>query len=168
MHEVDVFGERLAQGLGHRLDPPVGDQPPPDLGLDLLLQLLDARLELVALEALLEGGHVAADFLASGIHELLEHAVEIEVPQRAVEVVRAADWAARLHAGVPADGLAGKGPHHRLVGVHQRPIQHLGELLRRQLVHRAAGTTLLLLAGLHLAPLVALAVTVDGELGASK
>ena len=114
MHEVDVFGQRLAQGLGHRLDPTVGDQPPPDLGLDLLLQLLDARLELVALEALLEGGHVAADFLASGIHELLEHAVEIEVPQRAVEVVRAADWAARLHAGVPADGLALRQPVARV------------------------------------------------------
>ena len=57
----------------------------------------------------------SGDSLAGLLHQLLEHAVEVEVPQRAVEVVGAADRAARLHAGEAADGLAGHGPHQRLV-----------------------------------------------------
>ena len=56
VHEVDVLGQRLAQRAGHRLDAPVGHEGPADLGLDLLLQLLDAGLVLVLLEALLERG----------------------------------------------------------------------------------------------------------------
>jgi hypothetical protein len=48
--------------------------------------------------------------LAGLAHEPVEHAVEVEVPQRAVEVVGAADGPARLHAGVALDGLAGRGP----------------------------------------------------------
>ena len=54
VHEVDVFGQRLAQRLGHGLDAAVGHQAAADLGLDLLLEPLDAALVLVALEALLE------------------------------------------------------------------------------------------------------------------
>jgi hypothetical protein len=54
VHEVDVFGQRLAQRLGHRLHAAVGHQATTDLGLDLLLELLDAVLVLVSLEALLE------------------------------------------------------------------------------------------------------------------
>ena len=48
VHEVDVLGERLAQGPGERLDASVGHQAPADLRLDLLAELLDPRLVLVA------------------------------------------------------------------------------------------------------------------------
>ena len=64
VHELDVFGQRLAQRLGHRLGTTVGDEAATDLGLDLLLELLDAVVVLVALEALLERGELAADLLA--------------------------------------------------------------------------------------------------------
>ena len=65
--------------------------------------------------------------------------VEVEVAQRAVQVVRAADRAARLHAGEALHGLAGHRPHHRLVAVEQRLHQQVGDLLGRQRVHAPAG-----------------------------
>ncbi len=55
VHEVDVLGERLAEGAGERLDAAVGDEAPADLRLDLLAELLDPRLVLVGQEPLLEG-----------------------------------------------------------------------------------------------------------------
>ena len=64
MHELDVFGQRLAQRLGHRLGTAVGDEPAADLRLDLGLELLDATLELLALEALLERRQPAVGGLA--------------------------------------------------------------------------------------------------------
>src|SRR5207253_942490 len=54
VHEVDVFGKRLAQRARHRFGTAVGDEATTDLGLDLLTQLLDARLVLVVHEALFE------------------------------------------------------------------------------------------------------------------
>src|SRR5262245_57097226 len=54
MHELDVLGQRLAQRLRHRLGTAVGDEATPDLGLDLGLELVDAVLELLALEPFLE------------------------------------------------------------------------------------------------------------------
>jgi uncharacterized protein with von Willebrand factor type A (vWA) domain len=60
VHELDIFGERLAERLRHRLDAAVGDEPTADLGFDLLFELLDAVLELVLLEALLEVAELAA------------------------------------------------------------------------------------------------------------
>ena len=62
------------------------------------------------LEPLLERRQLAADLLAGGLHQLLEHAVEVEVPQRPVQVVRAADGPARLHAGVAAARPGGPAP----------------------------------------------------------
>ena len=35
MHEVDVFGKRLAQRLGHGLHAPIGHEASPDLSLNL-------------------------------------------------------------------------------------------------------------------------------------
>ena len=83
------------------------------------------RSVLVLLEALLELGQLTAGLLAGGLHELVHHPVEVEVPQRAVQVVGAADRPAGLHAGVPGDGLAGQGPHHGVVALHQRLVQQL-------------------------------------------
>ena len=54
VHEVDVFGQRLAQRARHRLDAAVGHEPPPDLGLDHLLQDLEAAFVLLVREALVE------------------------------------------------------------------------------------------------------------------
>jgi hypothetical protein len=69
VHEVDVLGQRLAQRLGHRLDAAVGHEPAADLGLDLLLQLLDAVLVLVALEPLLERVSSSGGLLAGCLHQ---------------------------------------------------------------------------------------------------
>ena len=137
VHEVHVLGQRLAQRLGHGLHAPVGHQAPADLGLDLLLELLDARLVLVALEALLQRGEGLGRVVAGLVHEPLEHVVEVQVPQRPVEVVGAAHGAAGLHAGVALDRLAGERPQHGLVALEQRPVEHLGQLLGAHLV--AAG-----------------------------
>ena len=76
--------------------------------------------------------------LPGRLHQPLEDAVEVELAQGAVEVVGAADRPARLHAGVAGDGLAGQRPHHRLVAVHERPVEHLGQLLGGEALHAAA------------------------------
>ena len=120
VHEVDVLGQRLAHRLGQRLAAPVGHQPAADLVLDLLAQLVDARLVLVAQQPLLERGE-PVDPLPLGVarpsrraapvpglvHQALQHPVEVEVPQRAVEVVRAAHRPARppcRRSGPPPGG----------------------------------------------------------------
>ena len=54
VHEVDVFGQRLAQRARHRLDATVGDEPAADLGLDQLLEDLEPAFEVLAREALVE------------------------------------------------------------------------------------------------------------------
>ena len=153
MHEVDVLGQRFAQGTGERLDAAVGDEAAPDLRLDLPAQLVDPRLVLVLQEALLERrqspcGPAAQDrpvrhlAVAGGVStvesgcgrlagEAGEHGVEVEVPQGPVEVVGAADGTARLHAGVATDGKAGDCRQHRLVAVSQGLVEHGGDLLRR-------------------------------------
>ena len=53
-----------------------------------------------------EGGSQLAGLLARRFHQPVEHAVEVEIAQRPVEVVRAADGPAGLHAGVARDGLS--------------------------------------------------------------
>ena len=54
VHEVDLLGQRLAQRPGQGLGAPVGDQPAADLVLELASQAVEAGLELVAGQALLE------------------------------------------------------------------------------------------------------------------
>ncbi len=139
VHEVDVFGQGLAQSLGHGFHAPVGHQPPADLGLYLLLERLHPGLELVVFEALLQLGHGLGRVLAGLVHEALEHRVQIEVPQRAVQVVGAPHRAARLHAREAGHGLAGKGPHQCLVAPQQGLEEHLGQLFGRQLLASPAG-----------------------------
>ena len=138
VHEVDVLGQRLAQRLGHRLDTTVRDQTTTDLGLDLLLEVLDPVLVLVALQTLLERGEGLRGVLTGLLHQLFEHTLEVEVPQRAVQVVRAADGTARLHAGVTLHGLSGHGAHHRLIAAHERLVEHLGQFLGRHALARAS------------------------------
>src|SRR5437870_4184265 len=76
--------KRAGDGLGAA----VGHQPAADLGLDLPAQPLDALLELVALEPLVERRHPPR-LLSRRVDEALQDGVELEVPQRAVEVVGA-------------------------------------------------------------------------------
>src|ERR671910_225976 len=110
VHEVDVLGQGLAERAGHGLDAAVGHQAPSDLGLDLLAEVVDPGLVLVALEPLLERGERLRRLVPGLLHEAVEDAVEVEVAQRAVEVVGAADGAPGLHARVASHGLAGSGP----------------------------------------------------------
>ena len=75
VHEVDIFGQRLANAAGESLRPAVGNETAPYLGLDLLLQLLDAAAVLVLQQPLLQprqlagpapAEHVAARRLVAG------------------------------------------------------------------------------------------------------
>ena len=104
VHEVDVLGQRLADRAGQRLGTPVGYETAADLVLDLLAQPVEARLHLVAGQAFFQGGQMAVRGLAPRrLEHAFEESVQIEVPQRSVEVVRAADRASRLHPRVTAD-----------------------------------------------------------------
>jgi len=98
-------------------------------GSGFLLHLLDARLVLVFLESLLERREVLV--LLRLLHEPLEHAFEVEVTKRPVQVVRAADGAPWFHAGKALHRRAGDRPHEVLVRPHERLVEHLGEVVGR-------------------------------------
>ena len=94
VHEVHVLGSGL-RSAGHGLHA-VGHSRPPDLDLDLLAELVDAGLVLVPLQPLLQRGELVGGLFPGLLHQAVEHAVEVEVPQRAVQV-GAADRPAGLH-----------------------------------------------------------------------
>ncbi len=77
--------------------------------------------------------------LLGAVHHLVDEAVGVELPQRAVEVVGAADRPARLHARETSDRGAREQPELFGVHVHQRVEEHLRELLVRHRAHRARG-----------------------------
>ena len=143
VHHVDVLGQWLAQRPGQRLAAPVGHQAPPDLVLDLLAEPIDAGLVLVAQQPLLErgerghrgpglGGRVVVERRGRGpgrIHQPVQHPVEVEVPQRPVEVVGPPDRSTRLHPRVAGHRLSGHRGHHGVVGPEQRLVEQVGELL---------------------------------------
>ena len=171
MHEVDVLGQRLAQRARHRLDPPVGDEPAPDLRLDHVAELAQAALVLLAGEPGLEIALVAfalaalaLALLGRALHEPARERVVVQLPQRPVQVVGPADGPARLHAREARDGHRRDLAELVLVHVHERGHQHLGELF---VAHALAGAATALLAGnpagfVRVAGLAArLTVTVD-------
>ncbi len=154
MHEVHVLRQGLAERSGEGFDATVGDEPTAYLGFDTATQLVDPRLVLVLEQPLLEGRELegrarrgsAVGALAFGLgrgagprlgHEPRQHTVEIEVPERAVEVVRAAHRATGLHARIAADGEPGDRCQHRLIALPQRLVEHGGDLLGR---HRLTPT----------------------------
>ena len=163
MHEVDVFGQRLAQRARHRLDAAVGDEPAPDLGLDHLLQDLEPALEVFAREPFVERAVADLLLVLRPRHHLGDETVGVELPQRAVEVVRAADRTAGFHPREPRHRRAREQAHLVLVHAHQRVEEHLRELLVRHLAHRAAlihGGAQLVEVGLRLGVEVGFAVGV--------
>jgi len=105
------------------------------------------------LEALFQRCQLAS-LLPARLHHLLEHRVEVEIAQRAIQVVRAANRATRFHPGETLHGLTGERPHHRLVAVHQCLHQQLRQLFGGQPVEPALGAFAVALAQLllHLAP----------------
>ena len=72
------------------------------------------------------------------LHHLADETVGVELTQRAVEVVRAADRSARLHAREARDRRRREHAHFVLVHAHERVEEHLRELLVGDLAHRAA------------------------------
>ena len=162
MHEVDIFRKRLAQSLRHGLDTTIGNETATDLRLDLLTHPVDAVLVLVALQPLLQLGELAG-LLLRGLHELFQHAVEIKITKRAVQVIGATDRTARLHAAEAGDRRLGDSPHHCLIRVEQRVVEHLGELFGGE-TFESSGATLLRLARHVLAVHLRFAVGVDGVL----
>ena len=96
------------------------------------------------LEALLERRQLAArPARGPASISLLEHAVEVEVPQRAVQVVRAADRPAGLHAGEAAARPGGPAPASSPRRRSAAPgCSICGELLGRQLSIAAAAAAL--------------------------
>ena len=150
VHEVDVLGQRLAQRARHRLDAPVGHQPTTDLGLDQLPELLQAGLELLALEPVGQRvvgrlvARLALAALGAAFHHPLGQAVVVELPQRAVQVVGAADRTPRLHPREARHRHRRQLAELLAVHVHQGGEEHLGELL---VAHALAGTAAPLLTG---------------------
>src|SRR5205085_11416609 len=78
------------------------------------------------------------------LHHLLGETVVIELPQRPVEVVGAADRAAGLHTRETRHRHRGELAQLLVVHVHERGEEHLGELL---VAHPLAGPAAPLLAG---------------------
>ena len=142
MHEVDVLGQRLAQRPRHRLHSPVRHETAADLLLDQLSELAQTRLELLLLQAGLEDalGHLA--LVARAAHQAGAEVVEVELTQRAVEVVRPADGAARLHARELGDGHRGEPAELVAVHPHEGVDEHLRELLARDLPTAPTGARL--------------------------
>ena len=138
VHEVDVFGQRLAQRARHRLDAAVGDEPAADLGLDHLLQDLEPAFEVFRASRSSNAPSPIAVVLLGLLHHLADETVGVELPQRAVEVVRAADRPARLHAREARDRGAPRACAAARVHAHQRVEEHLRELFVGHLAHRAA------------------------------
>ena len=155
VHEVDVFGERLAQGAGHRLDAPVGDETAADLGFDELAQHPESSLVLLGLEPRREVvvGDVA--FFLGSADEPRREVVQVELPQRPVQVVGAPDGASRFHARELGDRGGGEAAQLVAVHVHQRVEEHLRELLAGELASASPAA-----AGFadHLGPLVGVGV----------
>ena len=118
--------------------PAVGDEPAPDLGLDHLLQDLQAAFVLLAREPLVERAFADLLVLLGLLHHLGDEAFGVELPQRAVEVVRAADRTTGLHPGEARHRRARERAQLLGVHAHQRVEEHLRELFVRQLTHRAA------------------------------
>ena len=81
------------------------------------------------------------------VHQAGEHAIEIEVAQGPIQVVRATDGPSRLHPGVALDGLAGDGGQDGFVTVEEGLVQHVGQLLGREALHHPALLALALLLG---------------------
>jgi hypothetical protein len=122
---------------------------------DELAQLAQAGLELLLLEAGGErvGGHVA--LVAGAPDEPGAELVEVELPQRPVQVVGATDGASRFHPRELGDRGRGQAAQLVAVQVHQRVEEHLGELLPGDFP--SASPTAAGLAD-HLGPLVGVGV----------
>ena len=56
MHQVDVLDERAPQGARHRITTAIGHEPSANLFLDLLPQMLDPGLHLLAEQTSFEIG----------------------------------------------------------------------------------------------------------------
>ena len=76
--------------------------------------------------------------LARLAHHPGGQALEVQLPQRSIEVVGAADGPAGLHAREAVHGHTGELAHLLPVHVHERLEEHLRQLLGRDVAHRAA------------------------------
>ncbi len=94
------------------------------------LQVPQAGLELLLGEALGELAVADLAALARLAHHPGGQALEVELPQRAVEVVGAADGPSGLHAREAVHGHTGELAQLLAVHVHQRLEEHLRQLLR--------------------------------------
>ena len=104
VHDVEVFGQRLAHGLGERLGAAVFDESLTDDAFDLGLQL--SRCAREPLRA--RGAGTAGRHHSRPSREALLQVLEIEIAQCPIEVVRAADRTTRFHPGVARDRLTGR------------------------------------------------------------
>jgi hypothetical protein len=166
VHEVDILGERFAQGARHRFHAPIGDEPPPDLGLHELPQRAETFVDVGLLQPLRElvVGDLAG--FARCAHEARTEVVEVELTERPVEVVGATDGTPRLHPRERAD-RGGREPP-QLVAVHrlERLKQHRRELFARQLAAGPAAGRVVVECLPHLVVAVPLALhagRVQGE-----
>ena len=177
VHDVDVLGQGFAHRTGQRLGTAILHQAAADLGLHGTAELLDACLELVRCEALLQLGQRPAGGARLGLtHEPLQHGVEVEVPQCSVQVVGPPDGSPGFHACVTVDRIAGHHVHQPGVGRDQRLEEELGQLLGRHPLTRPASlpgaslalhATLPRLLALGLAALLVALVALGAGVGAA-
>ncbi|CAB4616221.1 unannotated protein [freshwater metagenome] len=107
---------------------------------------------LIAFKTLFQLGEFTTYFLAGCIHQLVGHAIKIEVAQCAIQVIGAANRTSGLHASKTLHCLTSKCTHQCLVTAHEGIHQNVHELFRSELVHStsAAVAFALHLGVLHL------------------
>ena len=154
MHELNIFWQWLTQCFRHCLGTPVSHKTATNLGFNLFFEGIDSAFVFIFFEAFLKSRQITTSFLFAGLHEFLQHVVQIKISQSAVQVIRASDRTTWLHPSKALHGLFSQGTHHGLVAIHQGFHQHLRYFLGRQAVHPAGRpfAFALLHLLLHLAP----------------
>ncbi len=130
MHEIHLFDERLAQGLGDRLVSSIFHEPPADLIAYLLTQLLNPVGGVLGENAppqIVQSIRLTGQ---QGLEQPFFECVYIELPEGPVQVVGAADRPSRLHPRQSLNGIACGTSQH--VGVHleKRVEERLEELFQ--------------------------------------
>ena len=136
VQEVDVLGQRAAQGAGHGRGAAVVHQAAAHLGLHGLAESLQLGLVLLDLQPAEQAGLFTG--LLWVVDQTGEQPVGIHGAQRAEHVVGARDRAAGLDRGVPVHEHAGNGAQHDLVPVAQGVEQQFGQGRVVERSHRAA------------------------------
>ena len=118
MHELNIFWQRLAKSFCHRFGTTIGYQTPANFGFNLFFELINTAFVFIFFKAFFKWSQFTTDFLLACLHEFLQHIVEVEIAQGAVQVVRATHGTSWLHAGETLHRLLGQCSHETLIAIH--------------------------------------------------